>query len=82
MTKREYFNKLFDLFESDGWQVFLEEVSRNEQVFKDSLITGEGHDLYRAQGALYYIGVVKNFENAVKNSYEDNEGELDAPLPV
>lgn len=84
MTNREYFRAMFDLFESDGFKLFMEEVGRDEGAFATSLRNTDGNDLCRAQGALYYIDVIKNKESSVKFAYDQvqEEGELDAPLPV
>lgn len=84
MTKREYFNAFRTLFELDGYKLLMEEIERDKGSFEDNLKSGEGNDLYRAQGALYYIDRLLSIESALQHAYDDaaEEGELDAPLPV
>jgi hypothetical protein len=66
----KYYEKYFDLFITDGWKQFVEDISANLEQFDIRSIEKFG-DLRYSQGQIKVIDQVLNWETLIRNTYEE-----------
>jgi len=66
---QKYYETYFDLFTTDGWKQFLEDISNSTQHFNIRNVKDEG-DLKFMQGQLLILDQLVNWEVSVKNGYD------------
>lgn len=65
----KYYESYFDLFLTDGWKQFIEDVEENASHFNIRHVEGEA-SLKFIQGQLSVMDMISNWENAMRNAYE------------
>ena len=65
-----YYNTYFDLFLTDGWKQFIEDIISNANNFSVQSIK-DAEELYKAQGSLNVLGSIANFEASIKAAYDE-----------
>jgi hypothetical protein len=73
-----YYNTYFDLFLTEGWKQFIEDIISNANNFNIQSIK-DAEELYKAQGSLNVLTSIANFEASIKAAYEEITNE-DLPL--
>lgn len=73
-----YYNTYFELFLTDGWKQFIEDIISNANNFNIQSIK-DATELYKAQGQLQVLGSIANFEATIKAAYEEITND-DSPL--
>lgn len=73
MTKDEelYYETYFDLFLTQGWKQFILEIQDSVESYRIEDIKDESH-LKIIQGNLQTLNRIVNFENAMRNAYDEN----------
>ena len=66
----KYYETYFDLFTTDGWKQFVQDISDNRQQFDIRTIEEFG-DLRFSQGQLKVIDHVINWESLIRNAYDE-----------
>lgn len=70
----KYYDRYFDLFTTDGWKQFLEDISNSAQTFDVRTVADEGA-LRFVQGQLMVMDKILNWEASVEVAYNQNTEE-------
>lgn len=65
-----YYETYFDLFLTDGWKQFINDLQSNIENFNIQGIK-DAEQLYKTQGQLSVLTSVSNFEAQIKAAYEE-----------
>ena len=68
----KYYETYFDLFTTEGWKQFVQDVSNNLEQY-DVRTVEDVDDLRFKQGQLKVIDHVMNWETLIRNAYEELE---------
>ena len=68
---QDYFDRYFDLFASQGWKQFIEDMEDNRTLMSDLLTVKDANDLYYRKGQLEVLNRIVNFQLAIENAYEE-----------
>jgi hypothetical protein len=83
MTQDEqrYFDNFFDLFNTEGWKQFHEELSARAKYYSISKVKNT-EELYFAKGELSVLEMVLNFESYIHQTLDsvDDEDNQDIDL--
>jgi hypothetical protein len=66
-----YFDRYFDLFASQGWKQFIEDMEDNRTLMSDLLTVKDANDLYYRKGQLEALNRIVNFQLAIENAFEE-----------
>ena len=79
MTKEEeeYYDAYFDMFHTTGWKQFIDEINDIINGFRIEDIKDEKH-LSLVQGQLQMLTRTANFEDGLRNTYDDLTENIDA----
>ena len=75
---QEYFDAMFDMFNSDGYKAFIQEIQKgvsgtaNELAFKGEATSS---DLHFMRGKISAFSAVTGFQNMIENQYEQLKAE-------
>jgi hypothetical protein len=69
-----YYNTYFDLFQTEGWQAFQEDVKEASETIQ-LLLLQDAKELHFAQGQLTVFHRLLNWENAISNAYDSFQEE-------
>ena len=64
-----YYENYFDLFTTDGWKQYVEQVEAEKDNFSLESVKDD-KDLYAKQGQLYVINNILNFESMIRTAYD------------
>jgi hypothetical protein len=67
----QYYETLLDLFASDGWKQYIEDISDNKEVLEDISTINNEQQLWFRRGQLETVQRVLAYESSIKNSYDD-----------
>lgn len=67
----QYYNKYFDLFNTDGWKQLIEELQQNALVINSVEATKDENDLYIRKGQLNVLAYILNFETTTNTNYQE-----------
>jgi len=67
----QYYNKYFDLFNTDGWKQLIEELKQNALVINSVEATKDENDLYVRKGQLNVLAYILNFETTTNTNYQE-----------
>lgn len=67
----KYYNKYFDLFNTDGWKQLIEELQQNALVINSVEATKDENDLYVRKGQLNVLAYILNFETTTNTNYQE-----------
>jgi len=73
---QSYYETYFDLFASDGWKQYVEDVTKEADRYEIMNIASEA-DLKFIQGQLSVLNNVLQFETIIKNAYDSILEETD-----
>lgn len=81
MTEKDY-NSLVDMFESDGWKLYIADVELTEEsATKGAVTSADTNDAWQfLRGWLMCARGVQGYETFVRLSYEEQEREDDADV--
>lgn len=65
MTDEKYYEALVDMFATDGWKVFKEEMKANGVVINSVEATKDSDDMFFRKGQLNIIGSILSLEDTV-----------------
>jgi hypothetical protein len=74
---QDYFDRYFDLFASQGWKQFIEDMEDNRTLMSDLLTVKDANDLYYRKGQLEVLNRIVNFQLAIENAFEEVTNEED-----
>ena len=67
----QYYNKYFDLFNTDGWKQLIEELQQNALVINSVEASKYENDLYVRKGQLNVLAYILNFETTTNTNYQE-----------
>jgi competence protein ComGF len=67
----EYFAAMKQMFQSDGWQYFIDDLRENVHLINDLQMVTDEKDLFHKKGKLDTIGLILNFPETIKRAEED-----------
>ena len=75
MTQDEerYFEAYFDLFSSQGWKQFIEDMDGLDDTINDLASINDADNFFLRKGQLQIVRRILGFESAIKNAYQDNK---------
>lgn len=78
MTEKDY-NSLVDMFESDGWKLYISEVEETEEsATRGAVNTADTNDAWQfLRGWISCSRSTLGYENFVRLSYEEEQREED-----
>lgn len=86
MTPEEQksFEKLFDLFLTEGWHIFIKEIKFQYDSLRNSAVDLEDEkEFFKRKGYIAGLAYVGNFEQIVRNEYQNRiEDEADKDADV
>ena len=65
----KYYETYFDLFTTNGWKQFIEDIEANTQHFNVRNVKDDG-ELKLMQGQLLILDQLVNWEVSVRNAYD------------
>jgi len=68
---QDYFDNYFDLFASQGWKQFIEDMEDNRTLISDLLTVKDADDLFYRKGQLDTLNRIVNFQLAIENAFEE-----------
>lgn len=72
--QREYFDKMEQLFATDGWKVYISDIEGNLEALKDSALSLSSiEDFYIAKGRMLGLNQTLGFEDLIDNLRKDLE---------
>ena len=74
---QEYYEKLLDLFSSEGWKQYIEDISDNMEFLQDINTISDEKQLWFRRGQIEALQRILSYESTIKNSYEDFEKDLE-----
>ena len=75
---QKYFESLVDMFATDGWKMFIEDVTANRETLADVYTINDGNQLFFRRGQLETVDRIINFETTIRNAFEEFERGQDA----
>jgi len=66
-----YYENLLELFTTEGWKQFIEDISDNVEVLQDINTISDDKQFWFRRGQLEVAQRILNFESSIKNSYDD-----------
>jgi hypothetical protein len=72
--EQKYFDNFFDLFNTEGWKQFQEELKARGEYHNISRIKNT-EELYFAKGELSVLDLVLNFEPYIRQALDNAENE-------
>ena len=66
---QKYFDSYFDLFLTDGWKQFIEDVKESADSFDIRYVQSES-DLKFVQGQLLILDRLINWESGIRNTFD------------
>ena len=73
---QDYYENLLDLFATQGWKQYIEDISDNKEILEDITTINDEKQFWFRRGQLEAIQRVLAYESTIKNSYEDFERDL------
>lgn len=76
MTQDEerYFESYFDLFSTQGWKQFIEDMDGIQETLNDILSIKDSDDYLVRKGQAQIVNRILGFEDAIKFAYKEQKG--------
>lgn len=68
---QEYYESLLNLFTTDGWKKFQEDMSNSFNTLNDIQSINTAEEFWLRKGQVQTLSFIVNYENAAKAAYED-----------
>jgi hypothetical protein len=66
-----YFDQYFDLFASQGWKQFIEDMEDNRTLISDLMTVKDANDLFYRKGQLDTLNRIVNFQDSIENAHKE-----------
>ena len=67
---QQYFDKYFDMFASEGWKQFIEDMEGNRDLMSDLMTVKDANDLFYRKGQVDVLNRIVNFQNRIENAHK------------
>lgn len=67
---QQYFDKYFDLFASQGWKQFIEDMEGNRDLMSDLMTVKDANDLFYRKGQVDVLNRIVNFQDSIENAHK------------
>lgn len=71
----QYFERYFDLFATDGWKQFIEDMKENKESLSDILSIKDANEFFHRKGQINVLSLILNFQDAIEQSFKENQNE-------
>jgi hypothetical protein len=68
---QEYYESLLNLFTTDGWKKFQEDMDNSLKTLNDTQSINTAEEFWLRKGQVQTLSFIVNYENAAKAAYED-----------
>ena len=65
-----YFDHYFDLFASQGWKQFIEDMEGNRDLMSDLMTVKDANDLFYRKGQVDVLNRIVNFQDSIENAHK------------
>ena len=72
---QDYYENLLELFSTQGWKQFLEDIGDNLEMLGDITTIADGNQFWYRKGQVEAIQRILSYQGAIVNSYEDFQRE-------
>lgn len=72
---QEYYEKLLELFSTEGWKQFMEDIGDNLEILGDITTIPDENQFWFRKGQVEAVQRVLSYEQSIVNSYEDFQKE-------
>ena len=69
----KYYENLLELFNTEGWKQFQEDISDNMEILQDITTIPDEKQFWFRRGQIEAVSRILSYEQAIINSYEDFE---------
>lgn len=70
---QKYYENLLELFNTEGWKQFQEDISDNMEILQDITTIPDEKQFWFRRGQIEAVSRILSYEQAIINSYEDFE---------
>jgi len=67
---QQYFDRYFDLFASEGWKQFIEDMEGNRELMSDLMTVKDANDLFYRKGQVDILNRIVNFQDSIENAHK------------
>lgn len=67
----KYFETYFDLFASQGWKQFIEDIEENRTLVSDIQQIKDANDLYYRKGQLNALEKIVNLQDTIERTWKE-----------
>lgn len=67
---QQYFDRYFDLFASEGWKQFIEDMEGNRELMSDLMTVKDANDLFYRKGQVDVLNRIVNFQDSIENAHK------------
>ena len=67
---QQYFDRYFDLFASEGWKQFIEDMEGNRDLMSDLMTVKDANDLFYRKGQVDVLNRIVNFQDSIENAHK------------
>ena len=67
---QQYFDKYFDMFASEGWKQFIEDMEGNRDLMSDLMTVKDANDLFYRKGQVDVLNRIVNFQDSIENAHK------------
>lgn len=71
----QYFNNYWDLFASEGWKQFIEDIEENRTLMSDLMAVKDANDLFYRKGQLEILNRIVSLKELLERSYKEAQDE-------
>jgi hypothetical protein len=67
---QQYFDRYFDMFASEGWKQFIEDMEGNRDLMSDLMTVKDANDLFYRKGQVDVLNRIVNFQDSIENAHK------------
>jgi hypothetical protein len=67
---QQYFDRYFDMFASEGWKQFIEDMEGNRELMSDLMTVKDANDLFYRKGQVDVLNRIVNFQDSIENAHK------------
>lgn len=71
----QYYNNYWDLFASEGWKQFIEDIEENRTLMSDLMAVKDANDLFYRKGQLEILNRIVSLKELLERSYKEAQDE-------
>ena len=72
-----YFENYFDMFATEGWKQFMEDMEENKSTLSSIMSIKEANDFFYRKGQVTTLSLILNFQDSIEQSFKEHKNETD-----